>query len=122
MNNALDAFLSADLNKTTNVAIPRLGIHLKVRALTTEEITRLTERATYGDTLDEKKLGGLIINLAVTNVDFGDKRMLEKYGAPTPEACVLKALFAGEVATVTEAIMEASGFGNLNDKVKQAKN
>ena len=72
--NALNAFLSADLSKTINVAIPRLGIHLKVKALTTEEITKLNERATYGDTVDEKKLSGLVIATASTNVDFGDQR------------------------------------------------
>lgn len=120
--NALNAFLSADLSKTINVAIPRLGIHLKVKALTTEEITKLNERATYGDTVDEKKLSGLVIATASTNVDFGDQRMLDKYGAISADECALKALFAGEVATVVEAIMNASGFGNINDKVKQAKN
>ena len=72
--------------------------------------------------IDDQKFGGNIIATACTNLNFGDAKLLERYGASDAGDCVQKALLAGEIARLTKAIMEISGFEDFDDQVEQAKN
>ena len=119
---ALSAFLSADINVKQGVPIKRLGVDLTVKAIDGKTIARLTDQATHGKTLDEQKFGALIIATACVDLNFGDAKMLEKYGASDAGDCVQKALLAGEIAKLTQAIMEISGFDDINAQIDNAKN
>jgi hypothetical protein len=119
---ALSAFLSADINVQQGVLIKRLGVELAVKAIDGKTIARITEQATHGKTLDEQKFGVLIIATACVDINFGDAKMLEKYEASDAGDCVQKALLAGEIAKLTQAIMEISGFDNINAQIDNAKN
>jgi hypothetical protein len=121
-NDVLAAFLSADLNVTKPVHIKRLGVDLEVKAIDGKTINRIQEQATHGKTLDEQKFGSLIIAKACVNLDFGDAGMLEKYEASDSSDCVQKALLAGEIAKITQSIMEISGFDDFDKQVADAKN
>ncbi|MED3832929.1 phage tail assembly chaperone [Peribacillus frigoritolerans] len=119
---ALAALLGADLNVETSVPMKRLGVDLIVKAVDGKTIGRLTEQSTFGKTLDEQKFGGNIIATACTNLNFGDSKLLEKYGASDAGDCVQKALLAGEIARLSKAIMDISGFGDFDAQVDEAKN
>lgn len=119
---ALSAFLSADINVQKGVPIKRLGVDLTVKAIDGKTIARITEQATHGKTLDEQKFGALIISTSCVDINFGDAKMLEKYAASDAGDCVQKALLAGEIAKLTQVIMEISGFEDFNAQVENAKN
>ncbi|MGC4375806.1 hypothetical protein WD019_02525 [Fictibacillus sp. Mic-4] len=117
----LAALLSADLDVREQVPIKRLGINLEVKSLDTPTLKRLTERATFGGEVDELKLNALLIDAACV-LDFGNEKLLEKYGASDPADCVQKALLPGEINKLVTSIMQVSGFDDFNTQVKQAKN
>jgi hypothetical protein len=119
---ALQAFLGAELDIKEKVAIKRLGVELEVKALTSKTLQKLTEQATFGKSVDEMKLNGLFVSTAVTNLNFADPKLLEKYEASDAIDCVNKALLPGELVNVVKAIMSASGFDDINEQIQAAKN
>lgn len=120
--NPLDAFLKADMNVTKKVELKRLGIEIEVKGLDTKQVNRLRAQATFNGEINEDIFGSLLVAKACVNMDFGDKKMLEHYEASDAADCVEKALLAGELAKLSQAVSEASGFDNLEGQVKAAKN
>lgn len=118
----LEAFLSADLNATKKVKLDRLGIEAEVKGLSAVDVNRLREQATFGDRIDEHLLDALLITKSCVNIDFGDQKMLSHFDATDSADCVQKALLAGEVVKLSQAVMSASGFDDLADQVDAAKN
>lgn len=127
---ALDALLGADLKIEKDVFIKRLNAHFTIKALDGNTINRITEQCTQHvgkgrnrkKELDEQKFGALVILKACVAPNFGDKRLLEKYGATLPEEVVTKALLAGEIARLAGEIMELSGFDDDEDGIEEVKN
>jgi hypothetical protein len=127
---ALQAFLSAEINIETTVPLKRLGIELSFKAIDGKTLAKLQERATHyvgkgakrEAQLDEQKFGASLIATSCTTLNFGDAKLLEKYEASDAGDCVQKALLAGEVAKITQAIMEISGFNDMDEMVDDAKN
>lgn len=119
---ALTAFLNADLEATKTVELKRLGVEIEVKGLSTEKVNKLREQATFGDNIDDQKFSALLIARACVNLDFSDTKMLEHYDATDAADCVQKALLAGELVKLSQAVLEASGFDDLAEQVKAAKN
>lgn len=127
--NALDALLGADINVEEKVFIDRLGVDFTIKALTGDEVNELREQCTVwrGKGANRKKytneeeLGQLLISEACVEPDFSDAKLLEKYKARDAADCVQKALLAGEVATLSHAVLDVSGFERDSD-VEAAKN
>lgn len=132
MSNLLDAFLSADMNVEQDVYIKRFDDHIRIKALLEEEVNELREQATHyvgkGKTkkqeFDADVFNGLLIAKACVNIDFGNAKMLAKYKAVDAGDCVRKALFAGEIILLQEAVLRLSGFddGNDDELIEEAKN
>ncbi|MDH5159819.1 phage tail assembly chaperone [Heyndrickxia oleronia] len=131
MDNLLDAFLSADLNVEDEVYIKRFDAHVRIKAVLEETLNSLRERATYylgkgnkrRKEFNEEQFVGLLIAEACLNIDFGDPKMLEKYKATDAADCVTKALLAGEVSKIRDAIFEISGFTDDDQEaVEEIKN
>lgn len=128
--NPLDALLGASIDVEEDVFIKRLGTNFTVKALTGDEINELRAQCTYTEGkganrkpfVREDELGQLIITEACVNPDFGDKKLLEYYGARDAADCVQKALLAGEVAKLSSAVLDVSGFDNEDEQVEQVKN
>lgn len=119
---ALDAFLNSDLNVRKKVEIKRLGTELEVRGLGTSEMNAIREQCMFGDELDEDKFNALLVAKSCVSLDFNDEKLREHYGATDAADCVQKALLAGELVSLVQATMEASGFGNLAEQIEAAKN
>ena len=130
MQDALSALLGAELKVEKAVPIKRLGVDIIVKAIDGKKIGKITEQATHyvgkgakrEAQVDEQKMGGLLIAEACMNLNFGDAKLLEKYEASDASDCVQKALLAGEIAKLTQAIMNVSGFDDFDDQVDKAKN
>lgn len=127
---ALDAFLGTTAEAEKTVYLKRLGIDLRVKALTGAQVTKLREQATYSEgkgskrksVTNEEEFGGLLISTSCIEPDFGDAKLLAHYNARDAADCVQKALLAGEVAMLSHAVLDVSGFVNDEDEVEEVKN
>lgn len=128
--NALDALLSASIEVEEEVLIKRLGVHFRVKGLTGDKINSLREQCTYFEgkganrkrIINEDELGQLLIATACIEPDFSNPKLLEKYGARDAADCVQKALLAGEVVTLSHAVLDVSEFRVTEEDVEEAKN
>lgn len=125
---ALQALLSADINVEAKVFIKRLGADFTVKAIDGNTLNKLQEQATHyvgkgtnrKAQLDQNELGRLLIAEACINPDFSNAKLIEKYGASDKADCVQKALLAGEIAKLSDKILEISGFDD--DDLEEVKN
>ncbi|WP_127506935.1 phage tail assembly chaperone [Paenibacillus humicus] len=125
--NALQALLGATLKQELTVYIPRLGGNFTVRSLTSDELSEATVQATIPGpkgtkSLDDRQFQAAVIVKASVDPDFNDKALQDHYKASDALDCVGKALLPGEIAKVLQAVMDASGFGDDEELLEEAKN
>ena len=127
---ALDALLGAQPEITSTVHIKRLGVDFKVKSLTGEDVSKLREEATRYEIkgkerksfVDENELGLAMVVAATIEPDFKDPKLLAHYGVSTANQCVNKALIAGELAQLTNAVVAVSGLGGNEEEIEAIKN
>ena len=127
---ALEALLGANINVEQTVHMKRLGVDFKVKALTGDKVNKLREQCTYTEGkgankrtfVKEDELGQLLIAEACVEPNFGDAQLLKHYDARDAADCVQKALLAGEVSTLSHAVLDASGFDRGDEDVEEVKN
>lgn len=128
--NPLDALLGASIEVEEDVYIKRLGTNFRVKALTGDKVNDLRAQCTYTEgkganrrqVVREDELGQLLISEACINPDFSDEKLLKHYGAHDAADCVQKALLAGEVARVSNAVLDVSGFDDDEESLDDVKN
>jgi hypothetical protein len=120
----LEALLGASLAIEDTVYIPRLKTHFTVRALTSADFKSARQQATVGrdKSVDEALANRAVVVRGCVDPDFNDKALRDHYGAEDAADCVDKALLPGELTRVMQAIMSASGFGDEDEALEEAKN
>jgi len=107
------------------ILIKRLGITIKIRALSPSEVFELRRACTFKNNRNNTEWfneEGFFLGLIVKGTvepDWRDKRLLEKYDAVSGEDVVKKLLLYGEVVEIAGLIMELSG---VNEEVTEIKN
>lgn len=127
---ALDALLGAQPNVESTVHIKRLGVDFTIKGLMADETAKLREAATRYEIkgkerksfVDENEIGLEMVVAATVSPDFKDPKLLSHYGVTTATQCVGKALLAGELAQLTQAIVSASGLGAGEEEIEEVKN
>ncbi|WP_246586616.1 phage tail assembly chaperone [Cytobacillus gottheilii] len=128
---ALEALLGAELKIENDVFIKRLNTHFTVKAIDGQTINKLREQATYHvgkgknkrAEVNEEDFKGLLIATACVSPDFGNAKLLEKYGAKDAGDCVYKALLAGEITLLQDEILRASGYAeDTDEEIEEVKN
>lgn len=128
---ALEALLGADLKIEQEVFIKRLNTHFTVKAIDGQTINKLRDEATHyvgkgskrKAQLNTEEFNSSLIVAGCINPDFSNAKLLGKYGARDASDCVLKALLAGEIIALQEAILRLSGFiDNADEEVEEVKN
>lgn len=132
MTNALQALLGAKpaTDITETVTIKRLGTDFTIKALTGEDIDAIRAQATrpvrngkkLEQQVNESEVSRLLVAKGTVEPDFADASLLKHFGATDAGECVQKALLAGEIATLQQAIFELAGFGDLDEEIEDAKN
>lgn len=132
MTNALQALLGTKpaTEITQTVTIKRLGADFTIKALIGEDIDAIHAQATrtvkngkkMEQTVNENEAKRLLIAKGTVEPDFTNADLLKHFGAIEAGECVQKALLAGEIATLQQAILELSGFGDLDEEIEDAKN
>lgn len=128
---ALEALLGADLKIEEEVFISRLGTNFTVKAIDGQTFNKLRDQATHyvgkgankqAQYNEEDFNGSLIVEACITP-DFNNAKLLKKYGARDGADCVQKALLAGEIIALQEAILRLSGFSdNKDEEIEEVKN
>lgn len=116
---------------TATIFIERIGIPIKLKGLTEKEISKIRKDCTYqrkikGGRVEEKLDGnefdaGLII-ASTTNFNWGDKQLLDSMKVSDGKQFIRKKLLAGEISSLTDKILELSGFNNEFEEVEDIKN
>lgn len=124
-NEILRALLDQTHTPEADVEIKRLGVVFRVRGLRDKEIRRIRDQAeyTYKDRrtgrriseIDWDQYNSLMIVVGTVNFDWGSKELLAKYKASSPEEVVSQALLAGEKDKLANAIMDLSGFEDIEE-------
>ena len=132
MTNALQALLGAKpaAEITEQVTMKRLGTEFTIKALTGDDIDQIRDEATRPVKngkktemkVNEEEVARLIIAKATVDPDFADAQLLKQFGARDAGDCVQKALLAGEITHLQNAILGASGFNEDEDLIEEAKN
>ena len=132
MANALEALLGAKpaTEITDKVMIKRLKTQFTIKALTGEDIDAIQAQATRiirkgnktEKKVDENEASRLLVAKATIEPDFSNADLLKHYKAVDAGECVQRALLAGEIAALQQAILELSGFGDLDEEIEDAKN
>lgn len=112
----------------TEVPMPRFGFDFVVKALTNEQVERITQRATRPGAKGQKILDDNLFNYmsiaeACVVPDFKDKELIQALGAIDAVDAVKKRLLFSEVATLIQAIGELNDFGKTDDElIEEVKN
>ncbi len=111
------------------VYMKRFGVYFTVKAISSEEYSRLENRCKYPvknkrthqieEKVNQEMLSNLIIINACVKPNWNDPKLLEKYNTSDAAKVIRKRLYIGEISQLTEAIMDISGF---DDGVEEAKN
>lgn len=129
---ALQALLGAQpaIDITSQVPVKRLNTKFTIKALTGEDINAIRTQATRPTPngkkmelkVNEEEVARLLVVNATIDPNFNDASLLKHFGAIDGGECVQKALLAGEIALLQNAIFELSGFGDEEEEVEEAKN
>lgn len=117
--NPLEALLSANPDVRENVFIKRLSADFVIKALDQDELTAAQEEASYGGEMKETELNNIIIAKSCVEPDFSNEDLIRHYNAIDSGDCVKKALKVGEIAVLSQKILEVSGFDTTLDQAKK---
>jgi hypothetical protein len=122
----LQRLLDADTLPERTVKMERLGIPLTLKGLTGKQVFKIREKCSTHkevrgqviDQLDEEQLNVTLVAAATVKPNWGDPKLLNKYSASSAEEVLKRLLLAGELAALSDAVMELSGFGFELEDVK----
>jgi Phage XkdN-like tail assembly chaperone protein, TAC len=130
MSEMLQALLGAENSVEEEVYIKRFNGHFRIKAIDGVTLNKLREQATHyvgkganrKKHFDEEEFNGLLIATACLDPDFNNDELKKKYEVATASDCVQKALLAGEIMKLQEAILKLSGFDEDEEAVEEVKN
>ena len=101
-------------------------VPFKIRALTQEENDQITKQATRQvkvngqavEKLDSVDFSRRMVVAATVEPDFHAKELCDAYGVLDPLLVPGKMLLSGEYAKLLNAITDLSGFGGVEDDIK----
>jgi hypothetical protein len=124
-NDILRALLDQTHTPEAEVEIKRLGVTFRVRGLRDKEVRKIREQAeyTYKDRRTGRRMSdvdwdeytSLMIITGTVGFDWGNRELMAKFKANSPEEVVSQVLLAGEKDKLANAIMDLSGFEDVEE-------
>lgn len=101
-------------------------VPFKIRALTQEQVDEISKRSTHTgkdkngvrEALDSAEFSRRMILAAVVEPDFSSKELCDTYGVIDPLLAPGRMLRPGEYAKLLREISDLSGFGSLEEDLK----
>lgn len=116
---------------TATVILDRLGqIPVTLKGLTEKEISKIRKDCTYQrkfkgkieDKFDGNEFDAGLIIAATTNFDWNNKDLLDSAKTSDGKQFIRKKLLAGEISSLTDKILELSGFNSDLEEAEDIKN
>lgn len=115
---------------TVTVILDRLEIPLKLKGLSSKEISTIRKECTYSrkvkgnieEKLDGSEFDAGLIVAATTNFDWKAPELLDYHKASDGKQLIRKMLLAGEISSITSKIMEVSGYNDELEEIEDVKN
>ncbi len=122
----LQRLLDADAVPERTVRLERLNIPVRLRGLTGKQVFSIRERCTerkerrgqVTERLDEELFNVSLIAASTVTPNWGDSKLLAKYGASGPEEVIKRLLLAGELSAMGDVVLDLSGFNTELEDVK----
>lgn len=136
MSTLVDALLSADAGKISNIAtttveVPRLtkilGVPFMVKLQSVpikrmneiqETSIQMTNKGRYAGT-DINQLQMLTLCASIADPDLGNKELQKKLHAATPKEVLEKLFLAGEIQMLYDKVQEVSGYTAESEQKKR---
>lgn len=114
----------------TTVFIERMGIPVTLKGLSEKEISKIRKECTYTrkfkgkteDKFDGNEFDAGLIIASTTNFDWNNQKLLDSAKASDGKQFIRKKLLAGEISSLTDKILELSGFNSELEEVEDIKN
>lgn len=122
----LQKLLEVDSVPERTVSLKRLGIPVTLKALTGKQIYNIRERSMItvktkrgrSRELDDEAFNCGLIAAATVKPNWGDAKLLSKFRASGPEEVVKRLLLGGEVAQLSDLVLEISEFNTELEEIK----
>ncbi|WP_315074515.1 phage tail assembly chaperone [uncultured Clostridium sp.] len=115
---------------TATVLLDRIGIPLKLKGLSSKEISSIRKECTYTrkvkgkfeEKFDGSEFDAGLVVAATTNFKWNSKELLDYHKASDAKQLIRKMLLAGEISLITDKIMEVSGYNDDLEEIEDIKN
>ena len=129
---AIETLLGVGKLPTKTVVIPRLGIPVKIQALTGKQIIQIRKNNTRKvkiegtrlkeDKLDDDNFNAGIIERATLSPKWNDPKLLDKFKSSSGKDVIKRLLLAGEMDSLEEQIFDLSGYNDGIEDIEDIKN
>lgn len=117
-----EAMITQMLSRTAvperTVTLDRFGIPVTLKGLMAKQIYSMREQCTHKrmvrgnqiESFDEEQFNCLIISSGTVKPNWAHAKLKAEYGASSGEEVVKRMLLAGELSSLSDAILDLSGF------------
>ncbi|PRR85957.1 phage tail assembly chaperone [Clostridium luticellarii] len=128
----IEALLGQIEVPTKTVVIPRLGIPIKLKALTGKQISKIRKDNTHSekikgsklekDVFDDENFNAEIIERATVSPNWNNPKLKDALKVSNGKEVIKRRLLAGEMDNLIEQIFDLSGYNDEAEEIDEIKN
>lgn len=128
----IEALLGQTEVPTKTVVIPRLGIPIKLKALTGKQISKIRKDNTHSekikgsklekDVFDDENFNAEIIEKATVSPNWNNPKLKDALKVSNGKEVIKRRLLAGEMDNLIEQIFDLSGYNDEAEEIDEIKN
>lgn len=128
----IEALLGQTEVPTKTVVIPRLGIPIKLKALTGKQISKIRKDNTHSekikgsklekDVFDDENFNAEIIEKATVSPNWNNPKLKDALKVSNSKEVIKRRLLAGEMDNLIEKIFDLSGYNDEAEEIDEIKN
>jgi hypothetical protein len=131
-DDVIDALLGEIEVPTRTVVIQRLGIPIKLKALTGKQISKIRKDNTHSekvkgskvhkDVFDDENFNAEIIEKATVSPNWNNEKLKAALNVSNGKEVIKRRLLAGEMDNLIEQVFDLSGYNDEAEDIEEIKN
>lgn len=131
-DDVIDALLGEIEIPTRTVVIQRLGIPIKLKALTGKQISKIRKDNTHSekvkgtklqkDVFDDENFNAEIIEKATVSPNWNNEKLKAALKVSNGKEVIKRRLLAGEMDNLIEQVFDLSGYNDEAEDIEEIKN
>lgn len=131
-DDVIDALLGEIEVPTRTVVIQRLGIPIKLKALTGKQISKIRKDNTHSekvkgsklekDVFDDENFNAEIIEKATVSPNWNNEKLKAALKVSNGKEVIKRRLLAGEMDNLIEQVFDLSGYNDEAEDIEEIKN